>query len=430
MASDGVESPVAVLAYHVWQSRFAGDPAVLGRSVTLNQRRFTVVGVTPKGFTGVYAGGSRDLWIATGVYDGWSAGDGYDLVGRLVAGRTVAEVQAELNVLANVARSPASARVERARVTRGVDCRRATERRAPVRSRAGDAHATAALRRRRLPSAHRVRQPRRPAARPERSAPPRDGRARVARCHARAAATSALDREPASLNRWCRGVAARGRLGRQAHRDALLLSLRALRGRLRLARAGFHAGYRPRERIAFGIAPALDSSRVEPFGSLQAEGARRTTGRSSLRTAFLIGQVALSVALLVGALVMVQSLGNLVDRPGYAQDEIAHYRLRPSRVKYDANRAAVYYGELTRRLAQVPGVRAVVYAGFPPVRGWGATSAVRVLADGGPGPLVESVRNEVSPGFFRELGIAIAEAASSTRKTVRARRKLPSSTSR
>ena len=160
--------------------------------------------------------------------------------------------------------------------------------------------------------------------------------------------------------------------------------------------------------IAFGIAPALDSSRVAPFGSLQAEGARRTTGRSSLRTAFLIGQVALSVALLVGALVMVQSLGNLVDRPGYAQDEIAHYRLRPSRVKYDANRAAVYYGELTRRLAQVPGVRAVVYASFPPVRGWGATSAVRVLADGGPVPLVESVRNEVSPGFFRELGIAIA----------------------
>ena len=133
-------------------------------------------------------------------------------------------------------------------VTRGVDRRRATERRAPVRSRAGDAHATAALRRRRLPSAHRVRQPRRPAARPERSAPPRDGRARVARCHARAAATSALDREPASLCRWCRGGAARGRLGRQAHRDALLLSLRALRGRLRLARAGFHAGYRPRER--------------------------------------------------------------------------------------------------------------------------------------------------------------------------------------
>ena len=118
IASDGVESPVAVLAYHVWQSRFAGDPAVLGHSVTLNQRRFTVVGVTPKGFTGVYAGGSRDLWIATGVYDGWSAGDGYDLVGRLVAGRTVAEVQAELNVLANVARSPASARVESAPASR------------------------------------------------------------------------------------------------------------------------------------------------------------------------------------------------------------------------------------------------------------------------------------------------------------------------
>jgi hypothetical protein len=98
-SSDEVGSPVVVLAHHVWQSRFAGDPAVLGRTVTLNQRRFTIVGVAPRGFSDVYAGSARDLWLPTGVYDGWTAGDGYDLVGRLLPGRTAAEAQAELSVL-------------------------------------------------------------------------------------------------------------------------------------------------------------------------------------------------------------------------------------------------------------------------------------------------------------------------------------------
>jgi len=408
-ASDGVESPTAVLAYHVWQSRFAGEPAVLGRSVTLNQRRFTIVGVAPEGFTGVYAGGSRDLWVVTGVYDGWSAGEGYDLVGRLVPGRTVAEVQAELGVLVDVARSSAATRVESARASR-------------------EASIFAA---------------------PLRGVHPFD-RAQVTRTPLLlfgvvafllliACANLAgllLARSAARRHEMAVRVslgATRGRLIRQLLTESLLLSAVGAAAALLVAvwasslierhfsyafarlQVGFDwrvlaftLGVALASGIAFGIAPALDASRVAPFGSLQAEGARRTTGRSSLRTAFLIGQVALSVALLVGALVMVQSLGNLVDRPGYAQDEIAHYRLRPSRVGYDGNRAAAYYTELTRRLAQVPGVRAVVYASFPPVRAWGATSAVQGLADGGPGPIVESVRNEVSPGFFRELGIAIA----------------------
>ena len=55
-----------------------------------------------EGFTGIYAGGTRGLWIPTGSYDGWTAGEGYNLVGRLAAGRTVAEAQAELTVLASV----------------------------------------------------------------------------------------------------------------------------------------------------------------------------------------------------------------------------------------------------------------------------------------------------------------------------------------
>ena len=45
--------PVVVLGYGYWQSEFAGDPSVIGRSVTLDERQFRVVGVAPRGFTGV-----------------------------------------------------------------------------------------------------------------------------------------------------------------------------------------------------------------------------------------------------------------------------------------------------------------------------------------------------------------------------------------
>ena len=57
LASEGetVDSdPVIVLGYAYWQKRFAGDPEIVGKKVSLNGRPFTVVGVTPKGFYGPY----------------------------------------------------------------------------------------------------------------------------------------------------------------------------------------------------------------------------------------------------------------------------------------------------------------------------------------------------------------------------------------
>lgn len=53
---------VAVISHGLWQRRFGGDPAVLGRTLDLGFGTFEVIGVAPRGFTGVEIGGA-DLWL-------------------------------------------------------------------------------------------------------------------------------------------------------------------------------------------------------------------------------------------------------------------------------------------------------------------------------------------------------------------------------
>jgi predicted permease len=55
--------PVAVVAHALWQGRFGGAPDIVGRTVTLNGARFTVVGVAPARFSGVWLESRTDVWI-------------------------------------------------------------------------------------------------------------------------------------------------------------------------------------------------------------------------------------------------------------------------------------------------------------------------------------------------------------------------------
>ena len=54
-ASQGAAAPAVVLQHDYWTSRFAADPSVLGRTITLNDQAFTIIGVAPKEFRGAYA---------------------------------------------------------------------------------------------------------------------------------------------------------------------------------------------------------------------------------------------------------------------------------------------------------------------------------------------------------------------------------------
>src|SRR4030095_17221513 len=55
--------PGVVLSHASWQRDFGGDPAIVGKAISLNRRDFNVVGVAQKDFTGTDIGGGPDMWV-------------------------------------------------------------------------------------------------------------------------------------------------------------------------------------------------------------------------------------------------------------------------------------------------------------------------------------------------------------------------------
>jgi putative ABC transport system permease protein len=90
--------PVLLISHRLWQQRFAGDPGILGRSIQLNGRAVTVIGVMPPG---IRFPERDDLWVPSRPQGDpsrsqrWLAG-----FGVLKPGATVGEAQQELDALA------------------------------------------------------------------------------------------------------------------------------------------------------------------------------------------------------------------------------------------------------------------------------------------------------------------------------------------
>jgi len=113
------EPPVLVLGYAVWTTRFASDPGVVGRTVTLGTVPATIVGVMPEGFGFPV---SQRIWTPLRM-DGSQlaprAGPAVRIFGRLAPGKSMDDAQAELDVIGTrlAAASPATHEHLRPRVT-------------------------------------------------------------------------------------------------------------------------------------------------------------------------------------------------------------------------------------------------------------------------------------------------------------------------
>jgi predicted permease len=102
-------APVAVIGHGLWLRLFGGDPGVLGRAVVLGGHPFEIVGVAPAGFDGLTRGLAVDLWLPVGAKERLEPGTGdlsgrgsrsWLLLGRLRPGATLDQAQAQLDVVA------------------------------------------------------------------------------------------------------------------------------------------------------------------------------------------------------------------------------------------------------------------------------------------------------------------------------------------
>ena len=164
--------------------------------------------------------------------------------------------------------------------------------------------------------------------------------------------------------------------------------------------------------MAFGLAPALQSSFAGLQKSLK-EGERRSLGisRSRVRALLVISEIALALVLLVGAGLMIKSLGRLLEtKPGFETENRLTVGVALPRSKYgEENQIISFYKDLLQRVEALPGVRTAGANGSLPIaeNNWTATIAIENYqpAPGEPTPGCEY--RPITPGYIRAMGIPL-----------------------
>ncbi len=404
-------SPAAVISDRYWQRRFGRSPSAIGKTFTVRDRTFTIVGVTPPSYEGARRGRVPDLLLPLVILmsDGQRQSADFNwlnLMGRLKPGATVAQANAEAQVLFGAfVQSQAARAAEK-------------ERAGILRQRAAALSA------------------------PDGFNPIRDNIAQpllmlmgivalilLLACVnlsglllARAAA-----RQREISIRLAIG-AGRGRLVRQFLTESLVLA--SLGGGVGLVVAGWFSArlfmlfiggrdvvlsVAPDWRVlaftcvvsllaccAAGLAPALQAVRVTVNPSLKNV---RAQGHGRLGKAFVVAQLAISMVLVVGATLFVGTLVKLyaVDR-GFDSDGVLVVSVRASR-PYPSLRVKAVQGALLERLRAMPGVRSASAAQALPVGGGLWDRRVQVEGYRFRPDESESVGfNVIAPDYFATLG--------------------------
>ncbi len=409
--------PVVVLGYGYWRRRFAGDSTALGRQVWLGRDPYTIVGVAPKGFTGV---GLQhiDLWLP--IERGNTLVFGHDVV----SDPEIAQGSFWLQIIGRLPKSLSKAAAEQELTS--LYRRSVAGRPGP----SADANALVAL--------GPLQEARGPGA---------DQTAKVSKWLAAVAAivlliacanaanlmlAAAVRRRPEIAVRLALG-GGRGRLLRLLFLEHLCLALLAggvalliamwtgplLRafllptlpapeGIVDLRVFGATVGATLAASVLAGLVPAWQGSRPDLVSTLKSE-ARGMERRSLLRSGLLFAQVAMTLTLLAGAALFVRSLRNV---------RALDLGLDPSRVLVatmdlqKAGRSGEQINELylrmKDRLINLPGVERVAAAAYHP---FGMASAMWVKVPGrdslprlsGGGPYY----SVVTPGYFAAVGTEI-----------------------
>ena len=159
--------------------------------------------------------------------------------------------------------------------------------------------------------------------------------------------------------------------------------------------------------VLFALAPAMRATRVAPASAIRAGGRGMTASRErfSLRRMLVVTQVALSLVLLVGALLFVRSLRNLLTTDaGFKAEGILAVNLDFSQAKYPKERIAAVRRELYDGLSTRPGVISAAQVGMTPVSGSGWNNDIGPDGSTAASSGKESYFNRVGPGYFHTMG--------------------------
>jgi putative ABC transport system permease protein len=374
------ESPVCVISYNYWQRRFAGDSAVVGKTIHLSGTPFTIIGVSQREFFGLEVGSSLDISVPQIMRRQVTAEGGYfKVMGRLRSEVTMPQAYASLSLLYQ------QLCAEYAATNWGVKggFPNWLEEKLVLES-----------------GSRGLSELRWQFSRPLRLLMIVVALVLLITCANVAGlllARAVARRKEIAIRLSLGG--ARLRLVRQLLTEGVLLAgLGALLGllfaswgtRLLLpllsqgeipshlnlspdARAlAFTAAVAMLTSMLFGLAPALLATRVDVNSTLkndasgfatESRGASMTFGKL-----FVISQVALSLLLLIGAGLFVRSLRNLQRADaGFARENVLVTKLEPAGSRSKSPQLAARYDDLLRRAQAIPGVKLASLVGYSPM---------------------------------------------------------------
>jgi predicted permease len=411
-ADDELQPPVAVLHHAYWQTRFGGDPGVLGKTISLNQRQLTIVGVAEPGFTGLAPGRRSGLTVPFTLHDAGALQGPtwfFEIVARLRPGVEPGQAQAEID--------PIFQNYMRPLTDFSPQLRR-------------DYFAHMELQ----PAARGGGMLRRRFAEPLVILMAVVGVVLLVGCSnlANLFLARSSGREKEFAVRLAIG-AGRWRLGRQLLTETMLLFGCGAVAGLLLARWGsgllagflavgrtplfiephlngavlaFTAGIALLTGLLFGVAPTLAAVRGNPQAALHGAGSRATDSRArtTMRQTLVVAQVALSLILLVGGGLFVRTLANLkgVDL-GFRRQGVFTLSVFPVGAAYSDARLDAFWPELLAQARQVPGVEHASVSVLTPLSG--RSRGVRLTVEGFEDLPV--TQNHVSEDYFDTFGVAL-----------------------
>ncbi|HET9713384.1 MAG TPA: ABC transporter permease, partial [Pyrinomonadaceae bacterium] len=175
--------------------------------------------------------------------------------------------------------------------------------------------------------------------------------------------------------------------------------------------------------VLCGLAPALRASRINLQDAIK-EGARGSSSGSNkrLNNVFVVSQLALSLVLLIGAALFLQSFRNLISvNPGFRAENVLMARLSLPETKYkEKPQVESFYNQVRAGVSSLPGVQAVELNQVVPFSGGGGGAPFSVEGFEGQPAKVAWIRS-TTPGYFAAMGMPVlkgrAFASSDTEKS-------------